>query len=129
MRRMRGFTLLELLVVIVILGGLIGLVGINVMVGQENAENETARAQLALFGQAVQAYRATNRRLPTALADLTQKTDRSDPLLASLPKDPWGRAYEYRTEGGNAFLLTSLGFDGIAGTDDDLRWPAPDEMP
>lgn len=128
MRRTRGFTLLELMVVIVILGMLVGLVGFNLVKGQETAEHGIARAQLAHVAGAIQAYRAVNRRLPTALTELTQRTERSpEPFLTSLPKDPWGRSYELRLEGGNAFTVRCLGADGMPDTDDDVRWPSPDE--
>ena len=127
MRRMRGFTLIGTVIVVVILGGLVGLVGDNVSPGWGRTEKGTAKAQLTLLGEAIRAYRTANRHLPTALADLTRRTDRSEPILTSIPKDPWGHPYEYRTEGGNAFSICSLGLDGVAGTDDDLRWPVPEE--
>jgi general secretion pathway protein G len=124
MRRVRGFTLIELMVVIVILGGLIGLVGMNIWGAHRTSSDRIAQAQLSSFDSAIQAYRLQHRRLPAALEDLTARTEaRPEPYLTSVPRDPWGNAYEYRPEGGSAFTLRSAGEDGTSGTVDDVVWP------
>ena len=124
MRSVRGFTLIELMVVIVILGGLIGLVGLNVIGSRRSADDRIAETQLSHFADAVQSFRLEARRLPAALADLTVRTERRpEPYLVSIPTDPWGNAYEYRPEGSTSFTLRSAGEDGALDTPDDIVWP------
>ena len=71
MRSERGFTLVELMVVIVILGGLVALVGVNVFGAAEEAAVRTAETQLHHFTEAITLYRLQHRRLPRDLAELT----------------------------------------------------------
>jgi general secretion pathway protein G len=120
----RGFTLIELMVTIVILGGLIAIVGPNVFRIHGDADRDTARMQMAGFGGAVKLWALRHRTLPDRLEQLIE-TDpgTGEALLETLPPDPWGSPYEYERLGPTRFRIVSLGLDRLQGTDDDLEWP------
>jgi len=122
--RTAGFTLLELLVVLVILGLLASFVGPRYFdqLGRSNAK--VARAQIDALEKALEHYRLDTGRYPTneqGLVALTEKpadeTRWAGPYLKkAVPADPWGRAYAYRVAAGpNGFEILSLGADGKPG--------------
>jgi general secretion pathway protein G len=124
-KRLRGFTLLELLVVILIIGLLTGIVAPR-LVGQiSKSEATAARAQIDAIDKALQAYRIDTGRYPNpsqSLAALvTAPSDeprwRGPYLRGAVPLDPWGNAYQYRAPGtgGKDFDLLSLGRDRMPG--------------
>lgn len=120
-----GFTLLELLVVLVILGLLAGLVGPRVMKYLGGAKSDTARLQVADLSAALDMYKIEVGRYPTTdegLEALVQQPtgagNWNGPYLKKkqLPKDPWGRDYYYRSPGEHGeFDLYSLGADNAEG--------------
>ncbi len=120
----RGFTLLELLVVMVIIGLLAGLVAPRYFeqVGKSNVK--IARAQIVSLGQALDQYRLDVGTYPTteegldALVNKPQSASRwSGPYLQkAVPVDPWDRPYQYRSPGEHGdYDLFSLGKDGRGG--------------
>jgi len=115
--RKRGFTLLELLVVIVIIGLLAGYVAPRYFSQVGKSEIQVAKAQIESFEKALDQYRLDNRRYPTSQEGL----DAIRPYLKkSVPNDPWGRAYVYRSPGERGeFELLSYGRDGKAGGNGD----------
>ena len=131
-----GFTFIEMMVVVSIIGLLIVLVGPRFIRGQEKAEVRAAAAQIANFGTALDTFRLDVGRYPNTqegLAALIQRpssTERWDGpyLKTNVPNDPWGRPYFYRSpgEGGRPYDLYSLGSDGAPGGDgpnrDVLSW-------
>lgn len=120
-----GFTLIELMVVIVILGGLIAIVGPNVVGSVDTADRRRAEAQMANFAHAVTQYYVEYRRLPASLDQLAEPDPKTgEPLLERIPKDPWHNDYGLRRLDGRRFEITCAGRDGVEGTDDDLVWPA-----
>ena len=110
---MRGFTLLELLVVIVIIVLLAGYVAPRYFSQVGKSEVQVARAQIESFEKALDQYRLDNRRYPTSQEGL----EAIRPYLKkSVPNDPWGRPYVYRSPGEKGdFDLLSYGRDGKAG--------------
>jgi general secretion pathway protein G len=114
MDKHRGFTLLELLVVIVIIGLLAGYVAPRYFAQVGKSETQVARAQIESIEKALDHYRLDNRRYPSNEEGLAAIAPY---LKKALPKDPWGRAYGYRVPGekGSEFEVFSYGRDGKAG--------------
>jgi general secretion pathway protein G len=119
-----GFTLLELLVVLVILGLLATLVGPRLFANISKSETKVARAQIAAIETAVENYRVDTGSFPSTeqgLAALEKapanETKWGGPYLKkALPLDPWGKAYQYRLPGEKSeFDIFTLGKDGKAG--------------
>lgn len=129
-RRHAGFTLLELLVVILIIGLLTGIVAPRFLGQIGRSETTAARAQLDAFDKALQAYRVDTGRFPSTSQGLralvTQPGDeprwRGPYMQSDIPADPWGTAYQYRNPGtsGKDYDLLSYGHDRApGGTGDD----------
>ena len=125
-----GFTLIELMVVIVILGLLIGLVVPNVWNALTSSTKDTAMAQMKNLHDTVQLYYLENRTLPSSLEDLTQVNPKTDQkYIDRLPLDPWKQAYDYKVINAKTkdYQILSAGEDKIWGTDDDLVFPPKEQ--
>jgi general secretion pathway protein G len=123
--RQAGFTLIELMVVIMILGVLAALVVPRVMNRPDEARVVAARQDIAQVMQALKLYRLDNSRYPTTEQGLQALVARptGGPLptnwksyLEKLPNDPWGRPYQFLSPGVRGEIdVFSLGADGQAG--------------
>ncbi|OUS25807.1 type II secretion system protein GspG [Gammaproteobacteria bacterium 45_16_T64] len=120
-----GFTLIEIMVVVVILGVLAGLVAVNVFGNVDKANAQAARVDISAISQALDLYKLDNFTYPTTdlgLDALTNKPDSargwpSGGYLKKNPVDPWERPYGYISPGtnGEPYELYSLGADGNEG--------------
>jgi len=123
----RGFTLIELMVVLVIIGVLAALIVPNVLDRTDDARATAAKADINNLVQALKLYKLDNQRYPSAeqgLEALVKKpTAGAVPpnwrtYLDKLPADPWGRPYQYINPGVKGEIdVFSLGADGQAGGD------------
>lgn len=128
-RAQAGFTLIEIMVVVVILGVLGALVLPNLMGRPDQAKLTAARTDIQSISTALEIYRLDNGRYPTTAQGLEALVKRPSlaPLprlwnpqgyLKSMPADPWGTTYQYASPGTRSNLgydLYSLGADGRAG--------------
>ncbi|WP_457625170.1 type II secretion system major pseudopilin GspG [Persephonella sp.] len=130
MKNKKGFTLLELLVVLVILSLIAALVVPNIIGRSEEAKIKTAKIQLKEIKRALEMYRLDNGAYPTTEQGLKALVEKPkippEPkkwkqYMESLPKDPWGNEYIYiYPSEKHPFELKSKGPDGELGTEDDI---------
>ena len=122
----RGFTLIELMAVIVIMGLLVGIVVPNLWGLLQKSTRDAAQAQMKSIADAVQLYSLQERSLPSSLEDLTLESKKlGQPYMAHIPKDPWKQEYDYKvvSRAKQEFLIPSSGQDRAWGTEDDLACP------
>jgi general secretion pathway protein G len=112
-----GFTLVELMVVIVIIGLLATIVVINVMPAADRAAVTKARADIATLEQGIDLYHLNNRRYPTSEEGLQALVAQN--LVRRLPNDPWNNPYRYSAPGRNGapYTIMTWGADGREGGD------------
>lgn len=124
----RGFTLLEMLVVLVIVGLLASLVGPKLFNKVDSSKVQTAQTQVKMLKGALETFRLDVGRYPTTAESLlalgtppqdgrAQAAWKGPYLDGDVPLDPWGTPYQYSTPGSNnaPFALYSLGADGKRG--------------
>ncbi len=112
-----GFTLIEILIVVAIIGLIAALIGPNLMGRLERSKEEITKAQVEMLSSAVQAFMIDMQRYPNSLEELINATDPKwrGPYLTkrTIPKDPWGRDYQYKCPGDHGpFDLYSFGAEG-----------------
>jgi general secretion pathway protein G len=114
-RNQRGFSLIELMVVITIIGLLGGIVGVNVYKYMKTATISTTKTQIIQIENAIETFRSMKRRLPDSLDELVG--DEEDAFLKSedLPTDAWGNEFVYEKMGSRTYNLYSLGADAVEG--------------
>ena len=119
--RQQGFSLLEIIIVLVLIGGILTLVGSRVLGGADRGKANLAKSQVQTLAGKVENYQLDTGALPMRLDDLLVQPGNASGWLgpyakAAELKDPWGHAIEYHAPGeGQAFDLLSLGKDGQAG--------------
>jgi general secretion pathway protein G len=124
-RAQAGFTLIELMVVLVIIGVLAALIVPNVLDRADDARTTAARTDVNNLMQALKLYKLDNQRYPSAEQGLQALIARPTtnplpinwkPYLEKLPNDPWGRPYQYLNPGVKAEIdVMSFGADGQPG--------------
>ena len=130
-RKHRGFTLIEIMAVVIIMGLLMGAVGVSVLGQLEKARRTTAKAKITQLESALEFYHMDNSKYPPTLEGLVTKPPgaRNYPRGGYLKKksalfDPWNAKYIYLNPGSKnqyGIDLSSAGPDGVSGNDDDVN--------
>lgn len=118
-RAAEGFTLIELMVVIVIIAALATIVGVNLAGTTDEADITAAKGQISNFKTALMAYKLAYKKFPDESDGLNAliENDRDRRFIdaTQIPKDPWGNDYVYKSEDGTDYEVLSYGADGQPG--------------
>ncbi|GAB3378993.1 type II secretion system major pseudopilin GspG [Lysobacter fragariae] len=126
-----GFSLIEIIIVVVLIGGIVAFAASRILGGSDKAKHHLAESTVQTLAEKVQQFQTDTGRLPASLEELVTQPGDANGWLGPYArpvdlKDPWGHAYEYRTPGENAdFDLVSYGADGKSGgssVDSDIRY-------
>lgn len=114
----QGFTLIEILIVVMIIGLIASLVSANLMGRFDKAKEETTKAQVEMLAASVMAFTLDVNRCPVSLQELVQSQDPKwrGPYLSknTVPRDPWDKEFQYKCPGEHGrFDLYSLGPNGV----------------
>ncbi|MDD5729620.1 MAG: type II secretion system major pseudopilin GspG [Candidatus Omnitrophica bacterium] len=130
--KIKGFTLIELMLVVIIIGALVAMVMPRLTGRGEQARSAAAKADIeANIATALKLYELDNGGFPTTeeglnalLTKPSSATNWNGPYLEKKPLDPWGREYKYRSPGEHRtdYDLYSLGKDGVESADDIKNW-------
>jgi general secretion pathway protein G len=115
-----GFTLIEVLLVVAILGILATVVVVNFAGKQEGAKIKATRASIASIATAVSMYEVELGKFPVSLTDLTVDTESFNAPLDRVPTDSWGNTFQYLAKERGRFEIRSAGPDGAMGSADDI---------
>lgn len=124
-RRQAGFTLVELMVVVAIIGLLAAVVTVNVMGQGHKARVQRVAADMKAIGDALDLFKVDCGYYPQQLQDLWERPANArkwgpEPYLKEYPpKDPWGNEYTYNYQSGSRFEIISYGADGAPGGQDE----------
>ncbi|MCR4553625.1 MAG: type II secretion system major pseudopilin GspG [Succinivibrionaceae bacterium] len=142
MKKQSGFTLLEIMVVVVIMGMLASIVSFNVMGSKADAEIRKSKIDIKNIQQSLDLYKLDNSRYPTTeqglkalvkkpVAAPVPKNWKKGGYVQELPDDPWGNKYQYANPGvhnPDSYDIYSYGPDQEDGTDDDIgNWKSDSE--
>ena len=132
--KQRGFTLIEIMIVLAIIGMIFSFVGVNVIKKFKESKIQAAKIQIASYQQALQAYYLAHNVYPNSEQGLGALVHK--PSVGKIPenypdggyfgkkelvKDPWGNDYQYDCQDYQNFNLYSMGPDGEPGTGDDIK--------
>ena len=127
LRKRKGFSFIEVMVVIVILGLLAGIVGVNMLSSVDQAKVDVTKTRIESLRAALDLYRLHNNRYPSTeqgLISLKTKPDSgkipkswNGPYMRKLPTDGWDNEFKYTSEG-STFEIKSLGADDAEGGDE-----------
>jgi general secretion pathway protein G len=119
---MRGFTLIEIMVVVVIIGLLATFGGYHVIQSDRYGKRQIARTKCKEYYDAAHLWEMQTRRLPQSLDEMAAPIRPGERDFLRPVSDPWGNAYVLEADG-NDVRVGSWGEDRQEGTDDDLAWP------
>lgn len=130
MRARGGFTLIELMIVVIIIAALAGMVVPRLIGRSDEMKSRIVEGDLATLSTALKLFRLDNDRYPSSQEGLRALLTRpasaknwSEPYIEDEPLDPWDQPYQYRhpgTRNKNGFDIFSIGADGETGSDDDV---------
>ncbi|MBE0369796.1 type II secretion system major pseudopilin GspG [Pseudoalteromonas sp. MMG013] len=141
MNKQSGFSLLEVMVVLVIIGMIMSIVAPNIMGQQEEAQIDKAHLDIQQLEDAMSMYKLKNKKYPTTEQGLEALVNETtiDPVpkrfpdggfISKLPEDPWGSPYQLVSPGEMGKIdIFSMGPDGEVGTEDDIgNWDQEEQQ-
>jgi len=125
-----GMSIIEIIIVIALIGGIMSVIITNVMKSAENAQVDTAKIAMQRLSQKLTMYRVDNNRYPTTeqglealiSAPADAKRWRGPYVEDDKLNDPWGGKFEYESDG-KVYKIRSAGPDGTPGSEDDFSYP------
>lgn len=116
-----GFTLIEIMIVLAIVGLLFSFVGVNIVNKFRESKAQAAKIQIANLEQGLLSYYTKHGKYPTTAEGLQALADDGHLQKKTVPKDPWNQPYIYACEDKQSYKISSAGPDEAPNTEDDIR--------